>query len=538
MVEGQLMGKLEIPGYEILEKVAEGGMATIWKARQLSLDRIVALKILNPGVIEDPDDIERFREEARAAARFRHPGLVEIFDAGEHNGLVYYVMEYIHGYSVGKKLVNEGAFPEKEAQSIAAEVASIMDALWDRSRVIHCDIKPDNILIDDEGRVRIADLGLARAIEHASRSIDHGHIIGTPNYASTEQAMGVEDLDCRTDIYGLGASLYHILTGLLPFESKDGMEAMDEQITGQIPDPQSLRPEISNGAAWLMEKMLIKDRELRYQSWKEVLRDLDAIRNGRLPSGDFPRQGSSTIDRSPEREHATLSQLSSADSTSKDKTIPLRKEGASESHTPVVPHITRNCWDSVPKITRRRPESIQRAFSMMLFLAIMAAGLYGGTFYALHHSDRGDVSPEPVATEAPREAVIEPEHDADPEPEPFNPEPREAPEPPESPETMEEPQRHQDSEQASVSRIEQKFGWDNPEYVKAMKLLHEADQIFQTFLEQRDQPLLDEVEKKSRKAIELLKSVSDEAPDRVNIDTHIRQSNQLIFNVRQSRVMG
>ncbi len=520
------MREWHIPGYEILEAVGEGGMAAVWKARQLSLDRIVALKVLDPGLIRDAEEIERFREEARAAARFHHPGLVQIYDAGESGGHVYYVMEYIEGRSIGQHLMQEGPLSEDEALKVVDEAADILGTLWERDRVVHCDIKPDNLLIDEEDHVRIADLGLARAIEQASKYSDRGLIVGTPNYASPEQAQGLDDLDCRTDIYGMGASLYHMLTGQLPFADKHGLDAMDEQITGYVPDPQEYRPDISNGAAWLMEKMLIKDREYRYRNWAEVRRDLAEVRRGLLPLGQLPPAGLSTVSRSANREAASLAQFNAmrpARSHRLERPTPREPSAKAQADIPrrkrpVVVHQPLQRASHPEK--SRRPENTQQAISTMLFLFILVAGLYGGVFYSL--SRLAVVGPEREADRVsePYDDLVRPIPPA----EPVQPAPRpREPLPPVQPEPAPEKEEWLD--------------WDHPTYVEAMTLLREADKRHQQFLDVRDQSLLDDIEPKCRRAIQLFEAVRDEAPAEAQINERIRQSFQLISHSRQMRLL-
>lgn len=546
------MHKPTIPGYEILSKVAEGGMATVWKAKQASLDRLVALKVLNKGLIKSETDVERFHREARAAANLRHPGLCQIYDAGEADGTVYYVMEYVAGFSVGELLARKGDLPEKQALMIAYGAASVLGAIWAKNQVIHCDIKPDNILIDQEGAIRITDLGVARIIGNMAQNMDADYIVGTPNYVSPEQARGLEDLDCRTDIYGLGATLYHMLTGLMPFADSDGEKAMDRQISDYVADPRSINAGVSTSAAWLVEKMMIKDRNARYNDWNELIRDMEEVRAGRLPRGELAAAGQSTVARSEEREEATLREVQSMKpktpnqaetltTPSAPQGLKIRRKASAQGQ--VKPRLKKPVASSYA--TRRSPAgksawfvSLQKTF----ILALLVAVAYGATFYFI---GRDVVRTETAQASEPqtREPAPEPEPDfirpAAPRPEPESrtatPEPR-TPAP-------REVARERAATSAPMAPAEpaepaEEEAWDHPDYVEAMRLIREADAQLQEFLAGRDQDMLSGIEPNCRRAIELFESVRPEAPARARISERIRQSYQLIHNARQSRVIG
>lgn len=539
------MSKPAISGYEILSKVADGGMATVWKAKQTSLDRLVALKVLNKGLIRSEADIERFHTEAQSAAKLRHPGLCQIYDAGNEDGTVYYVMEYVAGFSVGELLARKGDLPEKQALMIAYGVASVLGAIWEKNKVIHCDIKPDNILIDQDGMIRVTDLGVARIIGNMAQNVDSEYIVGTPNYVSPEQARGLEDLDCRTDMYGLGATLYHMLTGLMPFADSEGEEAMDRQIRDYLADPQKITPSISLSAAWLVEKLMIKDRNDRYADWNEALRDIEEVRAGRLPRGELTPLGQSTVSRSEEREAATLRERQSM----KPKTT-LPYEGADDESSVSAPgslKIKKKTSSGVvikPRLKKpaaasfseRRapapkvwPETLQKTF----YLALLVAGAYGGTFYFIGRGAAVPAAAQPaVAETAPAPRATDPSELIRPAPRPVQPERPVAPVVPArpAPPPVEPPTAEAYDEVEDV--------WDNANYVEAMQRLRRADAAFQKFMESRDQSLLAGVEPDCRKAIELFESVRSEAPPRARIGERVRQSYQLIHNARQSRVLA
>ena len=273
---------MEIPkidGFEILEKLGEGGMASVWKARQISLDRIVAIKVLSQHLATDEDDVNRFLKEACATAQLKHSGIVQVYDAKATKELYCFVMEYVAGYTVGDWVRRKGYLPEGDVLTVIDCIADAMGYAWNKARVIHCDIKPDNIIIDADGTVKVADLGLSHTLNAISVEMDGDEVVvmGTPAYISPEQAEGKNDLDCRSDIYSLGAMMYHMLTGKLMFHGEDDDTVMQMQLTDDPIDAQSINPEISTPVNELLKTMLSKKTEDRPQNWQEVRRLLSQV---------------------------------------------------------------------------------------------------------------------------------------------------------------------------------------------------------------------------------------------------------------------
>jgi len=258
------MEEFSLPGYEILEKLGQGGMGTVYKARQESLDRLVAIKTLSPLHTQDEEYVNRFQQEARAAGKLKYHGIVQVHEAGNHEGTYYFIMEYVGGYSVGEWLVTRGKLPEDHALKIAKAVSLALEYAWEEGRIIHRDVKPDNILIDDDGTIKISDLGLAKIVDaskDAAITACANLTMGTPNYCSPEQINAEETIDFRADIYSLGAVLYHMLTDIIPFAGTEGVAAMVKHVTDHIEDPQIVDPNISSGSAWLIEKNEQTDSE-------------------------------------------------------------------------------------------------------------------------------------------------------------------------------------------------------------------------------------------------------------------------------------
>jgi serine/threonine protein kinase len=289
---------MDISGFEMIQELGRGGMGVVWKARQLSLDRVVAIKILSPAFVPGADDIQRFKSEAMAAAKLKHSGIVQVYDAQVQDDCYYYVMEFVEGCSVANWLARKGRVPERDALLIAESVVDALEYAWNRERIIHCDIKPENVLVDADGTVKVTDLGLARSMRLAAEVDDNDEITGTPPYMAPEQAMGRTELDFRVDVYALGATLYHLVTGRMPFAGHSDEAIVDLQITGTLPDPLEVNPKLSTGVCWLIEKMMWKDPRGRYESWAAVKADILRVKEGRLPDVQKLRRHGSTVLRS------------------------------------------------------------------------------------------------------------------------------------------------------------------------------------------------------------------------------------------------
>ncbi|MFO7871802.1 MAG: protein kinase [Kiritimatiellia bacterium] len=288
---------MKITGFDMLEKLGEGGMATVWKARQVSLDRTVAIKCLSTQYSSDEADVKRFQTEAQSAAKLKHPGIVQVYDASYGDGAYYFIMEYVAGYTVGDWIRRKGAISEKEALVVAECVADALGYAWEREHIIHCDIKPDNVMIDEDGTVKVADLGLARTISAVAGEATTDEVMGTPAYMSPEQATGSADMDCRADIYSLGAMLYYLVTGELLFKEHSEESSMKLQVSGTVQDPLRVNPEVSKAMRCLLEKMLAKDREDRQKDWNEVSKDFARVKRGLFPLKRLPQGAASTIEK-------------------------------------------------------------------------------------------------------------------------------------------------------------------------------------------------------------------------------------------------
>jgi len=272
-----------IPGYRIQRKLGSGAMATVFLANQLSLARPVAIKVLPRKFSDNAKFIERFYKEGRAAAQLNHPNIVAAYDVGQAGEHHYFVMEYIDGPTVYDKLVNDKRVSEAEAIRITIGTARALQHAHARG-FIHRDIKPKNIMLTSQGVVKLADLGLARAMsDKEAAKAEAGRAYGTPYYISPEQIRGEVRIGPPADIYGLGATFYHMVTGRVPFEGKNPSAVMHQHLKTELTPPDHLNPKLSPGAAQVIEMMMAKDPAERYQNATDLLHDLELIAQGMPP---------------------------------------------------------------------------------------------------------------------------------------------------------------------------------------------------------------------------------------------------------------
>ncbi len=297
-IEGFVKKKLgpdRMGRYELIEKIGEGGMGTVYKARDGSSGRIVALKVLPSKLAEDKTFMGRFQREAIAVTRLDHPNIVRGLDVGMADDSHYIAMEFIDGLDCDKMLARRSRVPEAEAANIAMQVAKALEYAGSR-RLVHRDIKPANILVMRDGTAKLTDLGLAKSTSAtATKLTQAGITMGTPHYISPEQAMGASDLDVRSDIYSLGATLYQLVTGRVPFEGSSPAIIVAKHLTEELPNPKDLVPELSDGIVAVLEKMLAKKREDRYTDPGDLVRDLEEVARGGTPNVETLESGRSTI---------------------------------------------------------------------------------------------------------------------------------------------------------------------------------------------------------------------------------------------------
>ncbi|MFH1969011.1 MAG: protein kinase [Verrucomicrobiota bacterium] len=269
-----------IEGFRILKKLGHGATSSVWQAEQVSLNRLVVIKVLSERLAHKPEDVVLFKAEARTAANFKHPGIVQVYDFDQSiaSRCYYFVMEYIAGYSVGDWIRGKGKIAESDALIVAHMVADAMQYAWNLSKIAHCDIKPGNIMVDGDGSIKVADMGLAHTVKTIASQPGtdtlKAFITGTPNYMAPEQVRGTEAIDCRADIYALGATLFHMVTGQLPFGDSPPDIVLERQLHETFKSPQLVNPDLSIGITQLIVKMTAKAPSARFQTWDEVLAEV------------------------------------------------------------------------------------------------------------------------------------------------------------------------------------------------------------------------------------------------------------------------
>ena len=285
----------QIPGYRIIRKLGAGAMATVFLAKQLSLDRLVAIKVLPKKFSTNPNFIERFYKEGRAAAKLNHNNIVAAYDVGQAGEHHYFVMEYVDGDTVYDRIIARKRVPEREALEIIRQVAAALQHAHEMG-FVHRDIKPKNIMMTTSGTAKLADLGLARGIsDKEAAEAESGRAFGTPYYISPEQIRGAVEIGPPADIYGLGATFYHMVTGKVPYEGTTPSQVMHKHLKAPLVPPDHLNPQLSANAAIVIETMLKKDARERYQNAKQLLRDLDLVLAGQEPEFAKPHVDLSTI---------------------------------------------------------------------------------------------------------------------------------------------------------------------------------------------------------------------------------------------------
>lgn len=278
---------LNLPGYVLISRLGVGGMGSVWKATQTATGRMVAVKILHPEMAQNKTYIERFFREIRTVMALNHPNIVRGIEAGEHKGQYYFVMEFIEGEALLDLIKRQGPLEEKFALRVAMQIAAAIDYAW-QNGFLHRDIKPQNILVTRDGTAKLTDLGIAKYQEDAALT-SAGLTIGSPHYISPERARGSSQLDVRSDIYSLGATLFHMLAGRTMYQAGSNAEILAKHVTDAPPDPRTVRRDLSPYAADIVLRMVQKDPARRYQRAGDIVADLQAVLNGQRPPGFAPK---------------------------------------------------------------------------------------------------------------------------------------------------------------------------------------------------------------------------------------------------------
>jgi serine/threonine-protein kinase len=272
-----------IPGYQILQKLGHGSMGVVYKAKQISMNRFVAIKILQPRLAANKEFLDRFRREAHTAAKFSCTNVVQAIDVGAAGNVNYFVMEYVEGRTVHDELEGGKIYGEREALGIILQVAQALREAYRRG-LIHRDIKPANIILAKDGVAKLADLGLARdTADEAAIAAERGALVGTPYYIAPEQIEGQDDIDIRADLYSLGATLYHMVTGRPPFTGDTRDALFDAHLEKDVTPPEKINKSLSKGVGEVVDFLMAKDREDRYRTPEELIIDLECLLNGEPP---------------------------------------------------------------------------------------------------------------------------------------------------------------------------------------------------------------------------------------------------------------
>src|SRR4051812_15362408 len=293
----QMIGTVLSGRYRLEAKLGSGGMSTVYLARDTTLDRQVAVKVMHREMSEQADQLQRFRQEARAVAKLSHPNVVAVIDAGEDGGHPYIVFEYVEGETLKQRINRIGALDAQEALAYAIEVARGLTVAHAR-HMVHRDIKPQNVLIDSEGRAKLTDFGISPPLEQDGMTPTR-RVLGPTDYVPPQQAVGPPGHQ-RPGLYSLGVVLYEMLVGQVPFSADSQVGVAMKHVNEDLPDVQQRRPELSAAAALVVERSTAKDPGERYQHVGEMIDDLStALEVEAARSGSTTAEATSVLDAVP-----------------------------------------------------------------------------------------------------------------------------------------------------------------------------------------------------------------------------------------------
>ncbi|MBM3890256.1 MAG: serine/threonine protein kinase, partial [Verrucomicrobia bacterium] len=276
-------------GYEVVSLLGRGGMGAVWKARHTMLNRFAALKMMAPELAADAEFVKRFKREATSAANLSHEHLVQVYSAGEFEGTHYIAMEFVEGETLRGRIERHGKLDPCEALAITTHIAEALQYAWNTAKLIHRDIKPDNIFLSNTGDVKVGDMGLAKTVGGPTTSLTQtGMMMGSPHYISPEQARGVKEIDFRADIYSLGCTLYHMLTGRPPYEGDDSLVVINKHVNAPPPAIFNVWPTCPVALAVLVGKMVAKKPHERPQSYEELIAQLREVHDKLKPAVAAP----------------------------------------------------------------------------------------------------------------------------------------------------------------------------------------------------------------------------------------------------------
>lgn len=276
-----LSGKT-LGGYQLVRKLAQGGMGVIYEAIQIKLSRKVALKVLSEQLANRPEFLQRFEREAKAAAALNHPNIVQVHDFGEADGHHYIIMEFIEGDNLSNYVAKHGKIPVENALAIIEQAALALKAASEKS-IVHRDIKPSNLMVTRDGRVKVADMGLAKILTEDSELTMSSVSIGSPHFIAPEQASSSKSADHRVDIYSLGVTLLYLVTGKYAYDGDSPISIVLAHATKPLPSGAELGTDLPQEIEALIRRMAAKNPDQRYQNYDELLADLQLVKQGYLP---------------------------------------------------------------------------------------------------------------------------------------------------------------------------------------------------------------------------------------------------------------
>ncbi|MCK8817814.1 Stk1 family PASTA domain-containing Ser/Thr kinase [Natroniella sulfidigena] len=362
-----MIGKVLNNRYELLEKIGTGGMAVVYLAQDKLLSREVAVKILQPQFADDVAAVERFRHEAQAVASFSHQNIVNIYDIAKDGDFQYIIMEHVEGQNLKEKVKQSGKLPLEEAVKIAQEVCQALITAH-RNNIVHCDIKPHNILLTSEGKAKVTDFGIAQAITSAT-VVQTESIVGSAHYLSPEQAKGSK-VTMRSDIYSLGIVLYELVTAEVPFKGENSVSVALKHIEQEPTFPQEINPALPQQLADIILKAIAKDPAERYNSAVEMLKDLREVSYQLDLQQETANQKTMVISKQEEQETKVISKADRR-GVNKQEVIKIDSGGSKEMSTEKDKEPNKNS-----KRSSKKKVIAGLGIILVLFLAVVGLGYY------------------------------------------------------------------------------------------------------------------------------------------------------------------
>ncbi|HBC87440.1 MAG TPA: hypothetical protein DCZ94_10835 [Lentisphaeria bacterium] len=383
---------MEVGGFLLKSKLGTGGMGEVWLAYHAAMDRHVALKILSPKFTSNKMFLDRFMKEAKNSGKLFHPNIVTAFHSGVENGIYYLAISYVDGKNLRERIDAGEIINEREALLITKSLIEALDYAWGEYKIVHRDIKPANIIIDKKGSAKLLDLGISKSLDEDSGLTMTGTFVGTPFYMSPEQALGDKNIDFRADIYSLGATLYHMVTGTVPFDASTAMAIISRHLKDPLPPANERNPALSKQCCTLLEVMMAKKREERPQSWHEAKEDVELVLKGQYPKTAVPKPEGGQVfiaSGSEEIDKPTMMAVAPSQNTvigpDGDKAVQGELKGKSSVETPLEP------GQPVKSRTSLKLVAVLVIFIMMMFAVVAVTAIILVKKY--YSSKKGSRSP-------------------------------------------------------------------------------------------------------------------------------------------------